>query len=136
MRACPSPLVGGAGQKVAESGRADGFRRTVIAWIPTASHAVLTNSTKGKPMATKKATNPLEPKAHGNWCVLSGSKKDGDAVYGARIWAGQTVKSGDIVALTNWKGHTTLVLVGEKVKDVAADLAKGTMASTIYTIQS
>jgi len=87
-------------------------------------------------MATKKATNPLEPKAHGNWCVLSGSKKDGDAVYGARIWAGQTVKSGDIVALTNWKGHTTLVLVGEKVKDVAADLAKGTMASTIYTIQS
>ena len=87
-------------------------------------------------MATKKTTNPLEPKAHGNWCVLSGSKKDGNAVYGARIWAGQSVKSGDIVALTNWKGHTTLVLVGEKVKEVAADLAKGTMASVIYTIQS
>ena len=89
-------------------------------------------------MATKGNTNPLEPKAHGNWTILSGSKATKDATYGARLWKveGSRVKSGDIVALTNWKGQTTLVQVGEKVKDVAADLAKGQMASEVWTIQT
>jgi len=41
MKLCPTPKVGGAGQKVAESGRLDGLRRTVIAWIPTASQPFL-----------------------------------------------------------------------------------------------
>lgn len=73
-------------------------------------------------------------KAYGEWCILSGSKKDNDAVYGARIWEGQTVKAGDLVALVNWKGHETLTMLGKKGEVVAGDPKRGKLGYTKWSI--
>ncbi|ANH49548.1 hypothetical protein uvFWCGRAMDCOMC493_011 [Freshwater phage uvFW-CGR-AMD-COM-C493] len=71
----------------------------------------------------------------GAWAIISGSKKDKNAVYGAKVYEGQgVVKSGDLVSLVNWKGQATLVRIDKKVKTVGANPAKGEMAYTVYTI--
>ena len=73
-------------------------------------------------------------KAYGEWCILSGNKKDGDAVYGARIWEGQTVKSGDLVALVNWQGRETLTMLGVEGEVVAGDKKRGKVGYTKWSI--
>jgi hypothetical protein len=81
-------------------------------------------------MATKQETK----KAVGAFGILTGSKKTNDAVYCAKMWHGQTVKAGDIVVLLNWKGHQTLVELGNKVDSVQADPAKGQMGYDRYEL--
>lgn len=81
-------------------------------------------------MATKQETK----KAVGAFGILSGSKKEGNAVYCAKMWHGQTVKAGDIVVLLNWKGHQTLVELGKKVDTVQADPSKGQMGYDRYEL--
>ena len=73
-------------------------------------------------------------KAYGEWCILSGTKKDGDAVYGARIWEGQAVKAGDLVALVNWKGHETLTVLGTKGETVKGDAKRGKIGYTKWSL--
>ena len=73
-------------------------------------------------------------KAYGEWCILSGSKKDNDAIYGARIWEGQTVKSGDLVVLVNWKGHESMTVLGDKGETVKGNPQRGKIGYTKWSV--
>ena len=69
----------------------------------------------------------------GSWGIVSGSKKDKNAVYGVKVWDSQgTIKSGEIVRVMNWKGQESLVALGVKVKIVAKTVE--TNGYTLYAL--
>ena len=71
----------------------------------------------------------------GAWAIISGTKKEKNAIYGAKVYDGQgNPKAGDLVSLVNWKGQASLVRIEKKVKAVGANVAKGEMGYTVYTI--
>lgn len=71
----------------------------------------------------------------GAWAIISGTKKEKNAIYGAKVYDGQgSPKAGDLVSLVNWKGQSSLVRIEKKVKAVGANHAKGEMGYTVYTI--
>lgn len=82
-------------------------------------------------MATKK-----EEKL-GAWALVSGSKKDRNAVYGVKVWAGQgATTKGEIVKVINRFGQTTLVRLDAEIgHPVGSNLGKGEMGYTLYSVE-
>jgi len=72
----------------------------------------------------------------GAWGLVSGSKKTGDAVYGAKIFDGLgDCKKSELVKLVNRFGTPALVRIDKKVKAVGANPVKGEMGYTLYSIE-
>ena len=72
----------------------------------------------------------------GSWGLVSGSKKDKNAVYGVKVYDGQgTPKKSELVKVINRWGNSTLVRIDKKVKTVGANPVKGEMGYTLYSIE-
>jgi hypothetical protein len=72
----------------------------------------------------------------GAWGIISGTKKDKNAVYGVKVFDGQgNCSKGDLVQVVKWNGQATLVRIDKKVKTVGANPAKGEMGYTLYSIE-
>ena len=69
--------------------------------------------------------------------VLSTEVIDGKTVktYGAKVWQGQVVESGDLVECLNWKGQGSIQRLTEWLEGVDADLLKGEMGYEVWAIE-
>ena len=100
-------------------------RRYVIATKPTA------------PRGDNKSQTVMIIKASAGYKVLSTEVIDGKTVktYGAKVWEGQTVESGDLVECLNWKGQASIQRLTEWVDAVDRNPAKGEMGYEVWAIE-
>ena len=76
-------------------------------------------------------------KAVAGYKVLSTEVIDGKTVktYGAKVWSGQVVESGDLVECLNWKGQGAIQRLTVWLEGVDADLLKGDMGYDVWEIE-
>jgi hypothetical protein len=96
---------------------------------------IATNPTARK--GDKQVSQVMVIKASAGYKVLSSEVIDGKTVktYGAKVWEGQAVESGDLVECLNWKGQASIQRLTEWLEGVDRNPAKGEMGYDIWAIE-